>query len=393
MASSSNEFLSGDADSSLSIMNSLKISDASDYNKKSGMKIEVIGGEDSYDDGSSDEEDECPPPLQSSMGSATSPGIATSMEPAEESLMEQMMADALRAKHELERKKNETMRKQAKSSFGFKKGFLNSNKKSTKKKVANSKSSTDSTSTRQPKTEQTEPIYELDSEGNILPVANHNQTKKDSLRIAEVQEAMDNQSWQQAFASKSQINSPEFLQQIMNNPRLVKSMSNPKCIAALEALEKNPKEALKRFKGHDEVMEFLNEICGLLGNHFTKLGEMDNSSPKENPKEDVPMVQELREPTEKDVGPIAYKAIQKEKERKKLGHNASIEHNMSKEEKDRVDAIMKNEELTMILMDTDMQQVMQECSQIPGKMQYYMRHEVYGAKLRKLIHAGLLRVA
>lgn len=390
MTSSSNEFLSGDADSSLSIMNSLKISD-SEYNKKSGMKIEVIGGEDSYDDCSSDEEDECPPPLQSSMGITTSPGIPTSMEPAQESLMEQMMADALKAKHELERKKNETMRKQAKSSFGFKKGFLNSNKKATKKKVTNSKSTTDST-TRQAKTEQTEPIYELDSEGNILPVANQKQTKNDSLRIAEVQEAMNNQSWQQAFASKSQINSPEFLQQIMNNPKLVKSMSNPKCIAALEALEKNPKEALKRFQGHDEVMEFLNEICNLLGNHFTKLGEMD-SSPKENPKEGVPMVQELREPTEEDVGPIAYKAMQKEKERKKLDQNASFEHGMSKEEKDRVDAIMKNEELTNILMDTEMQRVMQECSQIPGKMQYYMRHEVYGAKLRKLIHAGLLRVA
>lgn len=390
MTSSSNEFLSGDADSSLSIMNSLKISD-SDYNKKSGMKIEVIGGEDSYDDSSSDEDDECPPPLQSSMGSTTSPGIATSMEPAQESLMEQMMADALKAKHELERKKNETMRKQAKSSFGFKKGFLNSNKKATKKKTAKSKSTTDST-TRQPTTEQTEPIYELDSEGNILPVANQKQTKMDSLRIAEVQEAMDNQSWQQAFASKSQINSPEFLQQIMNNPKLVKSMSNPKCKAALEALEKNPKEALKRFQGHDEVMEFLNEICKLLGNHFTKLGEMD-SSPKEKTKENVPMVQELREPTEEDVGPIAYKAMQKEKERKKLDQNVSFEHDMSKEEKDRVDAIMKNEELTNILMDTEMQRVMQECSQIPGKMQYYMRHDVYGAKLRKLIHAGLLRVA
>ena len=388
MASSSNEFLSGDADSSLSIMSSLKISD-SDNNEKSGMKIEVIGGEDTYDDSSSEEEEECPPPLQSSMGSTTSTRIPTSMEPTQESLMQQMMADALKAKHELERKKNETMRKQAKSSFGFKKGFLNSNKKATKKKVAKCKSTADFT-TRQPKTEQTEQIYELDSEGNMLPVTNQKQAKKDPLRIAEVQEAMDNQSWQQVFASKSKINSPEFLQQIMNNPRLVKSMSNPKCIAALEALEKDPKEALKKFKGHDEVMEFLNEICQLLGNHFTKLGEMD-SSPKENPKKNVPLVQELREPTEKDVGPIAYKAMQKE--RKKRGQGASIEHSMSKEEKDRVDAIMKNEELTNILMDIEMQRVMQECSQIPGKMQYYMSHEIYGAKLRKLIHAGLLRVA
>jgi hypothetical protein len=43
-------------------------------------------------------------------------------------------------------------------------------------------------------------------------------------------------------------------------------------------------------------------------------------------------------------------------------------------------------------MDPDMQMIIKECGEIPGKMHYFMKSEVHGTKLKKLIRAGLLKV-
>jgi len=155
----------------------------------------------------------------------------------------------------------------------------------------------------------------------------------------------------------------------------------------LQALQSNPKEAMEKFKDHKDVTDFLHEFCSLLGDHFTQLGDEEQVSSSSNSKSQTQI------PSEEDVGPIAFRALQKEKERRDKGEPSLSHKGMTKQEQEQHDAIMKNEELTKILMDVDMQRVIHECSTIPGKMQVFMRHDVYGVKLRKLIHAGLLKVA
>lgn len=209
-----------------------------------------------------------------------------------------------------------------------------------------------------------------------IPKPNPTSHKNNPLHMQEVQDAMNgNKGWAN-FANKD-WSSPELLDRISKNPILLAGMQNPKFTAALEALKSNPKEAMKKFKDHKDVTEFLNEFCSVLGDHFTKLGETQEQNVNV---------------TETDVGPMAYSAIQKENERKAKGEQ-SLGEGMTREEQEQIDSIMKDKDLTEILMDVDMQRVMQECSTIPGKMQMYMQHEEYGKKLRKLIQAGLLRFA
>lgn len=209
------------------------------------------------------------------------------------------------------------------------------------------------------------------------------------LHLQEVQKAMKDENAWQTF-SNTEWSSPDLLDKISKNPKLLARMADPKFTAALEALRDNPQEAMKKFKDHKDVTEFLNEFCSILGEHFTALGEKQQQQQQQQPIENCPSRKELNE---EDVGPIAFGAIQREKERKARGEKSVTEDDMNKEEQVKYEAVMKDEELTKILMDMNMQKVLQECSTIPGKMQMYMRHEEYGMKLRKLIQAGLLRVA
>jgi len=58
----------------------------------------------------------------------------------------------------------------------------------------------------------------------------------------------------------------------------------------------------------------------------------------------------------------------------------------------QVASVLGNDELRSILLDPRMQQIMEECSSQAGKLRYYMGHEEYGPKLRKLMEAGLIRM-
>ena len=379
----SNEFLSGEADPKLgSMLGSLHLHP----NEEPNSNIQIIESSSP----SSDDDNETPPPLDAAPIPSTKQSNNTTISSnADESLLEQMMKEAMKAKKENDQKKISSIRKNAKKSFGLKKGFLNASPKPQKNR--SSKHNLATTENRRSRQSHEETVYELDSEGNMtlipatmktIPQPDTCAVKTNPLRIDEVQESLKNSSPWNAFA-KSNWSSPDVLHRFSSDPILMKGMSNPKYIAALEALQKDPKEAMRRFQSHEDVKEFLNRVCRVFGDHFTQLGE-------EQDKEKQAKHVSSMDFKEEDIGPMAYNVIQKEKMRKEQGVSES---NMSREEKKKVDSIMKDDELTGILMDVDMQRVMQECSSVPGKMQMYMRHEVYGIKLRSLIQAGLLRVA
>ena len=438
-----NEYLSGEGDPKIgSILGSLQI-DSRDHapsSNQSNAKIQIMESSSSsssppppppvgsssidIDSFSDDEESEPPPPLDANTTTESTTSIrnqqandsgngngnnSTSSINQEESLMEQMMKEALKAKKENEEKKNSSIRKNAKKSFGLKKGFLNASSSSSsssssskvKSKQNKEKNHLKLKSISKSKPDR-EPVYELDSEGNMIPIipvlATSSNTKRNPLHLDEVQESMKASS--NTFAKSSNWNSnwsssPDLLQRISSDPILMKGMTNPKYTAALEALQQDPKEAMRKFENHLDVKDFLNRMCQVLGDHFTELGEKQDQEQEQEQEQDKKTQGHSSndDVKEEDVGPLAYSVLQKEKMRQEQGEESLASSNMSKKEKDQVDAIMKDQELTKILMDVDMQRVMQECSTIPGKMKMYMSHDVHGAKLRKLIQAGLLRIA
>ncbi len=347
-------------------------------------------------------------------------------EQSESSLMEQMLQDAVKAKKEKEERKNQASRKESKKmSFGLKKGFLtsssNSSKKSSskrKKKVMNKSDGKNGNMNDKHIEHPSDTIYELDIDGNMIPSTKHEEiptirpkqqpknnnnptttNNHNPLYMEEVQEAMKSQPNISSYLSSNQHewNTPHLLEQISQNKILSKGMMNPKFTAALEVFKSNPQKAKEQFRNHPDVTEFLNEFCKVMGNHFTQLGKKQDGAKTEknaakNNSSNTTTTTTTTVTTDNDiVGPMAKKAIQKEKERQEQS-GKTLNDNMSQEEKQRLDTIMADRELTSLLMDRKLQVVMDECTRIPGKMRMYMEHPEYGPKLKKLIHAGLLRI-
>lgn len=208
-----------------------------------------------------------------------------------------------------------------------------------------------------------------------------NLSTNESLRLDQVQDAMNNQKspWEKSLSEK--LTSPQLLDRLSKNQIVCQRMTHPKYTAALEALQRNPKEAMEKFQHHPDVMEFIREIYKELGEYFTNVGK-DVPTSKENKIHQVF--------GEEEIGTLAYNALQREKDRMSQGGQPSKDV-LSKEEQERLDAILKDEEMTKLLMDVDLQRVMKECSYIPGKAQMYLQHDLYGAKLKRLIQAGLLK--
>ena len=307
------------------------------------------------------------------------------------SLAEQMFLEGKRAKQakEVEQTKREKTNANT-STFGLKKGFLNSSSKKAKKrgkqKSANRKASSrteDTTESEKSKTIQGELIYELDGEGNMVPIVSEGEArtaKANPLHLPEVQSSMA----EMLKAQTSEWATPDLLETIArDHPKLAAGLGNPRYAAALQSMQTDPKGTLERLRqGSPDVLSWLQEFCGVMGEHFVKLGAKQGGG--EGNAEPARPSQNVRE-----MGPLEEKAMRRNNrnENKPAAGETSVDGTDG-----QVASILSDEELRSILLDPKMQSVMEECAQ-PGKMRHYMGHEEIGPKLRKLVDAGLLRLA
>jgi len=364
----------------------------------------------------SDDDGDAPPPLSTDIGASPPPSVDGSVSKNQDaaastsadgpSLMEELMADAARIQKDKEASAKAKERKDAKkASFGMKKGFLDKPKKSKGKKRNKSTTAGTTSSTASATKKRVDEsskgngddVFEIDSDGNLVkttadssdcsaiptirPKKSSPSSEADRLRLEEVQEAMKNSSLEGLVGTSNEWANDDLMQKVANNPRLAAGLRNPKFAAALEAMQRDPKAAMTKFRNHPEIIDFLQEFCGVMGQHFTKLGkEQDQSNGKGKGAASV---------SKRDLGPLAEAAIKKQAEREARG--TAVEPEMSNEEKETLDRIMSDSELTGILMDPAVQRVMQECS-LPGRMRMYMQHPEYGPKLRKLLEAGILKM-
>ena len=322
------------------------------------------------------------------------------------SLMEQMMKEASDAKGIEDGMLREKQRKESQSAFrnnsgdGFKKGFLNSSKNSKKSKVS-SESCTKSSVSKSMTSVSGDNVDDGIIDIRHLKASNRNEysnfmsnvrndlmqhssdgepdvfskpimslsDKMESLRLDSVQNAL--QSDPLSALAQGDWATTELMEKVNKNPKLQRFINDERYVRLLESLKKDPKKTLMSLQNQPEVLATLNEFCQLMGDHFTRLGEDKN------------------EERRRKLGPLEKEALEKHKKRSgKIGWEESV----SKEEQDRVEAILADRDISSILMDPDMQMIIKECGEMPGKMHYFMKSEEYGPKLKKLIHAGLLKI-
>lgn len=65
------------------------------------------------------------------------------------------------------------------------------------------------------------------------------------------------------------------------NPVLAKAFNDPALTKVLEDFHRDPKGALAAAQSNPEVLKFLQEFCGLMGEHFLSLDSKENKAKDE----------------------------------------------------------------------------------------------------------------
>lgn len=184
--------------------------------------------------------------------------------------------------------------------------------------------------------------------------------------------------------------SPSFLNSLSLHPTLSKGWNDPRYLAALEHMKTHPKDTMEKLKNDEpEIFHWLMEFLSVIGDHFSSLGEEED---KENNNALQKKDMTAAEPKVREMGPLEEKAMRVLKAQPT--HQQHDEGTTADDEE--VTKILSNDSLRSILLDLKIQQVMEECARDgegAGKLQYYMRHDDFGPKLRVLMKAGLLKLA
>ncbi len=209
------------------------------------------------------------------------------------------------------------------------------------------------------------------------------------LYLPEVQDALSSH----LKSDQSKWASPTFLRTLTQHPTLSKGWNDPRYMAALESMKTHPKDTIEKLKADEpEILHWLMEFVGVMGDHFVMLGENDGNSTKEGEKNDNALEENPK--LLREMGPLEEKAMRRS-ERTKMATDQK-QHRAVKSLDDEVTKILSNDSLRSILLDPDMQHVMEECASASvgaNKLQYYMSHDNFGPKLRMLMQAGLLKIA
>lgn len=74
----------------------------------------------------------------------------------------------------------------------------------------------------------------------------------------------------------------DLLKKIESNPSLAKLLMDPKFTAALSHVQTDPMKAMALLESHPEMQKALQDFSGILGEHFTILGNATAESVRLN---------------------------------------------------------------------------------------------------------------
>lgn len=300
----------------------------------------------------------------------------------------------------------------------FKKGFLSS-----------SSSSSTSTSKKLSSTGSTATTIIQSRDDDIIdlkkPAVRSKATGDAALVLEDVQRALaeDEHPMLKALKQNDWI-TPDLATKIRSSDVLSRGLSDPRCMAAIQLLQKNPQQAMQQFQ-HDPVVSlFLREFAGIMASHFESLGGpstavgRDPSSDEPTGQSRAPLVQEMPE-----IGPLHSKVLsdaESSKQRNKKsagGGGGGGGGEVDREEERRVQKvrrmltptinllqqlllyhvlllhqILQDDELRSMLMDPALQQILLECGD-PVHFQRHMRDPETARKIIRLQQAGLVGTA
>lgn len=281
------------------------------------------------------------------------------------SLMELMMQAQAEAKREKEDAEVKEEKKASKTfGSGFKKGFFGG-------KSNDNKSDSTTTVTKATNTTKTD--------NETIPTIVKKKEDKKPLVFDEVQKAMqddDNPTLKQL--RQGEWVTPDLMNVFQNNAIISAGLRNPKCTAAMQLMQQDPKEAQKRFANDREVDIFLREFGKVMASHFEKLDVQQQQKNRAEPTKPAKIIEE--------VGPLQVEAMKRAKD----AQSTSVA--TTDKEQERVNQILEDPELREWLMDSNMQKILQECSD-PSKFQHHMKDPVIAYRIGKLYKAGLVGTA
>lgn len=73
----------------------------------------------------------------------------------------------------------------------------------------------------------------------------------------------------------------DLLKKLDQNPVLSKAFTDPALSRLLEEFHQNPQAAMAAAQSNPEVREFLQEFCGLMGDHFTAFSNKEKQVDEE----------------------------------------------------------------------------------------------------------------
>eukprot|EP00981_Chlorochromonas_danica_P004881 scaffold978_cov172-Ochromonas_danica.AAC.12 len=381
-----------------------------------GPKIEVIGEPSESVNDVKDSADQEVNVVESGEGASEKEGptmlemmIAAQQEAARE---------AAAKKAELEKEQQQRMVK--KGFAGFKKGFFSDTTKKTPSPTTSSSSSTQGKQHRSEpspngatpaSTTKKEDVVEIKKPSNPKIAGSGRENSSKAVILEEVQHAMeeDQHPLLKQLQSQEWV-TPDLTSKLMTNPVLKRGFGHPKCMAAMQLMQKDPQEAKKRFEGDPEVTAFLREFGKLMADHFEGLGsQKSRSSPASSvsPSSTVTIeeVQPKAKPTGTpgggatgELGPLQARALEKAsasggenmtKKTVKNPEDADIEEIDTDEL--RVKKILEDPELRDMLMDPDLQRILMECGD-PRLFQQHMHNPTTARKLQRLKAAGLVQL-
>lgn len=269
-------------------------------------------------------------------------------------MMELMMAEQAAARREHEAQKQAQERK-ADLGGGFKKGFLGGQSKKTTPKPTQSK----------------DEIIHVSA-----PSSSSSKAKKDAVtaltetvqaRLSEEQSPLLQQLRGGAWAND------DLMKAMQTNPVLSRGLQDPRCVAAVELLQKDPSSASRLAQQDPSIAAFLQEFGRVMSSHFEQLALQQEQG----------KAQEQVRP----AGPLLTEALSRQADGKSPSATPSDAANDA-----QVQAILQDKELYALLMNPDMQQIILDCND-PVKFASHMRDKEVARKLKLLNDAGLVRIA
>ncbi|XP_002739658.1 uncharacterized protein LOC100371987 [Saccoglossus kowalevskii] len=190
--------------------------------------------------------------------------------------------------------------------------------------------------------------------------------------IPEVQEALKNST--PLLQDKKWV-TDSLLSQFENNPDLMKRMSDPRFTQALTKFQTNPQEAVIEYQHDKEMHKFFSDVSAILGDHFTKLSDKEDSS---NPVkyQNAPGDVQIHEERTADI-----------KE-----HNPAAQP--SQEDIEKMQAILSDPEIRSIIEDVRIQKLIESLRKDPDSAQELLTNAdvEMRIKIHKLVDAGLLAI-